>query len=255
MRDWGRLPLLLLLGCALGAGPAALRGEAGEGGRITGRVDKPAHVDRIYAINRETDRKFQGKMDAESGRFMVNRLPFDASYECIIDQRGGARLEGVNLKLPSPDNEQEQLLTAADVATIKTKVRGLNKFEDVVEILAVTGNAQHAAVLLNKLRIRPFVNSRPGEVVWRAELWHFERPKETETWVKTQDELFGVLYRERIPKSDYDKKSITFDAALGGLSVSAKQPAVELGVVRLPPGRPGIRLRPAKSEGPEPAGR
>jgi hypothetical protein len=121
----------------------------------------------------------------------------------------------------------------------------LNQFEDVVEILEVRGNVQHAAVLLNKVRTRPFVNSRPGEVVWRAELWHFERPDET--WVKAQDESFGVLYRERIPKTEYDRKSVTFDPALGGISFEGKT-TVDLGRIAPPAGGPGIRSRGDRPE-------
>jgi hypothetical protein len=167
-------------------------------------------------------------------------LPVDHPYDCLIDFKGG-RLEGVNLKVPHSDYEEEQPLSKEDVETIKTKVRGLNKFEDVVEILSVTGNIQHAAVLINKVRTQPFINSQPGEVIWRAELWHFERPEET--WVKVQDELFLVLYRERIQKKEYDKKCITFDAALGGLQLTQKQLSVDLGAVKLPSIKPGVRLR------------
>ena len=79
-------------------------------------------------------------------------------------------------------------------------------------MLAVEGNIQHAVVLLNKLRTTAFVNSQPGEVIWRAELWRFERPDDT--WVKVQDELFTVLYRERIPEENYRKKAVTFEPAL-----------------------------------------
>ena len=102
-------------------------------------------------------------------------------------------------------------------------------------------------MLVNKLRTKPFYNSQPGEVVWRAELWHFERPEET--WVKVQDELFIVLYRERLQHSAYKKKAIHFDPALGGLALTAERPAVSLKNVQLPEGAPGIRLQGKEGAG------
>ena len=123
----------------------------------------------------------------------------------------------------------------------------MSKFEDVVEILTVQGNIQHAAVLLNKLRTKAFYASKPGEVIWRAELWRFECPEET--WVKCRDRSSNiVLYRERIGRSVYDRKSLTFDPALGGLRLSRGRPKVDVGRIELPSAKPGIRLRSAKGE-------
>src|SRR5262249_34691532 len=121
----------------------------------------------------------------------------------------------------------------------------LNQFEDKVEVLTIQGNIQHAAVVVNKLRSTAFINSQPGEVVWRLELWHFEKPDET--WVKVQDELFLVLYRERLQKKDFEKKSLTLDGALGGLKVTKEKPTLDVGGVQLPSKEPGIRLRSEKS--------
>jgi len=81
-------------------------------------------------------------------------------------------------------------------------------------------------------------------VIWRLELWRFEKPEET--WVKVQDELFLVFYRERLQKADFDKKALTLDPALGGLKVTDKETTVDVGKVTLPDKKPGIRLRSAK---------
>jgi hypothetical protein len=229
------------------AGPAR---SVEKTGAITGTVDKPELVTAVTAVDRtsgDADKKYTGKFDPKTGQFTIEGLPLEATYDCVIDF-AGARLEGVNLKAKRSDYEEEQPLVKEDVETIKNTVLSLNKFEDKVEVLAVRGNIQHAAVVVNKLRTRPFINSNPGEVVWRLELWHFERPEET--WVKEQDELFLVLHRERIQKADFDKKSLTLDPALGGLQPKAKQPAVDLGQVKLPSKEPGIRLRPEKTDKP-----
>ena len=235
------LPLALFL---LGLIPLAAR--AAELGAITGRVDAPETITAIAAVDRATDKRFPAALDRASGRFTIDGLPLGASYDLQIDGRTGARLEGINLKVPASDYVEEQPLSPEDVTTIRQQVERLNTFEDQVEILTITGNVQHAAVLVNKLRTRPFVNSKPGEVVWRCELWRFERPEET--WVKVQDELFLVLYRQRIPAAEYAGKSVTFDPALGGLVPTKEAPAIDVGLVKRPPEKPGVRLRPAKED-------
>jgi hypothetical protein len=228
-----------------GAEPVTVPEDAGTFTRSapgTNRSDRsilPPAI-RVFAVDRAAGMEYPGVVEATSGRFHIDGLPMGRTYDCVVEA-GGARLEGVNLKTPRSDYEEEQPLSAEDVATIEGKVRGMNVFENKVEILAIRGNIQHAAVLLNKLRTEPFVNSKPGEVIWRAELWHFERPEET--WVKAQDELFVVLHRERIPHDVYARKSVMFDPALGGVLLTTNRPAVDLGNVELPSPAPGIRLR------------
>ena len=236
MTGLARLGLLLSLTLAGAEGP----------GTISGTLDHPESVAAVVALDRETDKAFPGTIDAATGRFTIAGLPAGKAFDGRIDYRDGSRLEGVSLKVPPSDFEEEQPLSPEDIQTITTQVRDLNKFEDEVAILAIAGNAQHAAVVLNKLRTRPFVNSRPGEVVWRAERWYFVRPDED--WLKSPDELFLVLYRERLQKQDYDKKALTFDPALGGLAITAEAPTIDLGAISRPPAGPGVRLRSKPTE-------
>jgi len=217
--------------------------RAAEKGTITGTVDRAAQVTAVTAINRADDKKYPGKVDPKMGQFTIADLPLGNSYDVIVDA-GAARLEGVNLKVPRSDYEEEQPLTKDDIKTIKAKALELNQFEDKVEVMTVVGNIQHAAVLLNKLRTKAFVNSNEGEVVWRLEVWHFEKPDEA--WFKVQDELFQVLYRERIQQKDFEKKALTLDASLGGIKLTQKKPKADVGKVVLPSRETGIRLRPIK---------
>jgi hypothetical protein len=238
------LPVLVL--CAAAVWQAGQPARGAETGTITGTVDKADQVTAVTAIDRDNDnKKYPGKVDAKTGRFTIDGLPLDAVYDVILDY-GGARLEGVNLKVPHSDYEKEQPLSKDDVEEIKKVARLLNQFEDTVEVMTVTGNIQHSAVLLNKRRTKAFYESKPGEIIWRLELWHFEKPDET--WIKDQEELGIVFYRERIQKTDYDKKALTLDAALGGLKLTAKQTAIDLGQVQVPAKEAGIRLRPIKTE-------
>jgi hypothetical protein len=210
-----------------------------ETGSITGVIDKAEKVTAINAIDRNNDKKFPAKIDAKTGKFIIDGLPF-GTYDLLIDF-GKARLEGVNLRVPRSDYEVEQPLSKDDEKSLKEKARELNQFEDEVDVLTIKGNIQHAAVVLNKRRTKPFYESKPGEIIWRLEVWRFEKPDET--WIKVQDELFLVLYRERLQKTDYDKKSVTLDGTLGGLKVSKEKTTLDVGTIKLPAGEAGVRIR------------
>jgi hypothetical protein len=228
--------LLLFLGLTLAA-------QATEKGTIRGKVSKAGVVTAVAAIDRATDKKYPGKIDGKTGQFVIADLPLGAVYDCVLDA-GSARLEGVNLKVPPSDYEEEQPLTKEDIDAIKKTARSLNKFENEIEVMTVAGNIQHAAVLLNKKRTTPFYESKPGEMIWRLELWHFEKPEET--WIKVQEEFAIVFYRQRLPKSEFDKKALTLDPALGGIKLDDKQKNVELGLIAPPSKEAGIRLRTDK---------
>ena len=219
---------------------AATRAAGAETGSIRGVVDDPGRVVSVKAVDRAQGRTFPGSLKTAAGAFSVDDLPPGASYDLVIDLADG-RLEGIDMRVPRSDYVEEQPLSDEDRETILKKLDAMNKFEDRMGVLALAGNIQHAVVLINKLRTKPFYASQPGEVVWRAERWRFERPEET--WVKVQDELFTVLYRERLPASAYARKSILFDAALGGLDPGRNGLILDVGRITLPRGESGIRVR------------
>jgi hypothetical protein len=219
-----------------------LPARAAEMGTITGTIAAPKGVTAITAVNRaeEVDKKYKGTFDAKTGNFTIDKLPLGATYDVVIDC-AAVRLEGVNLKVPPSDFEEEQPLTKEDVAAITRICKLLNKFENEIEIMTITGNCQHAAVVLNKKRTTPFYESKPGEMIWRLELWHFDKPEED--WIKSQEYLAIMFYRERLPKTAFQKKSLTLDPALGGIALAAKAKTVDVGKVMLTDGKAGIKLR------------
>jgi hypothetical protein len=241
MSQYVRRVVLLLLAGSVGMTASA---RAAGTGSIRGTLEKPNLVRAVTAVNRDDNRKYAGQLDAKTGVFVIEGLPLGGVYDCVVDV-DGARLEGVNLKVPRSDYQKEQPLSREDAEALKKTTLSLNQFEDKVEVLTIRGNIQHAAVLVNKLRTKGFINSQPGEVIWRLEVWHFEKPEET--WVKVQDELFVVLYRERLQQAVFAKKSLTLDPALGGLRVSKEKPAVDVGKVALPGKEPGVQLRAKKA--------
>ncbi len=108
--------------------------------------------------------------------------------------------------------------------------------------MTVTGNIQHAEVLLNKTRTTPFVESearRDDLARWRCGSSRSRR----RLGQGAGGDLFVVLHRERIQKTEFEKKSVTLDPALGGVQLTDKQENVELGKVVLPSNEPGVRLR------------
>ena len=234
---------VLMWGVLLAVGGSA---AAQNSPRIVGQVQPANGLTAVAAVDRQSKKRLTGKIvDAAKGRFAVAGLTLDRTYDLQLDFGLQRRLEGINLTVPRSDYVEEQPLAAEDLKVIRKKVLRLNKFEDEVEIMTIQGNIQHAAILINKLRTRPFFGSKPGEVIWRAELWHFERPEET--WLKSQDELFTVLYRERMQRSRYVKKALIFDSRLGGLRVSSKRPRIDLGRIVAPATKLGGQLRKGKS--------
>ena len=108
------------------------------------------------------DKRFPGELDAKTGKFTIKDLPLDATYDVLFEFGDHGLLEGVNLNVPHSDFEIEQPMSKDDVKTLTEQVKTLNQFENNVEILTITGNIQHAKVLLNKSRTTPFVNQAPA---------------------------------------------------------------------------------------------
>lgn len=234
------MPPIHLAAIALALASTAPIAPAADTGVITGTIDQPNAVTALIAIDRANDKKYPGRIDANSGRFTIQGLPTDTAFDLIVDA-GPIRLEGMNLNVPRSDFEEEQPLTEADRKKLDKEVRRLDKFMDKIDVLAITGNVQHAAILMNKLRTTPFYMSKEGEIIWRLELWRFHKPDET--WIKAQDDLFLTVYRVRIMKTEYDKKVLTLDPALGGIRVPAKDPKTDVGKIVLPGKEPGIKFR------------
>lgn len=215
-------PSLFLI-CVIGAGAAWAGSPAGVTASITGTLAPVPTGAMVRAVCRDDGRTVQGKVDPATGRFEVP-VPDSTQRWDIIIAAGGCSIEGFDFSVPRSDYEEEQPLSTNDIAELRAQVKLLNRFEDTVQVLAITGNIQHAAALLNKLRTKPFYNSAPGEVVWRAELWRFEKPEET--WVKRQDELFTIYHRERFSIDTYRQLRLLFDPALGGLGAGANAGAI-----------------------------
>jgi hypothetical protein len=127
---------------------AACLALAADKGAITGTLTPSRGVTAVRAIDRsgEKDRVYKGKMDRKTGKFTIPDLP-PGTYDVVVDA-GAARLEGVNLKVKPPEDEDDRL-TKEDIKQITKIAKALNKFENEVDVMVVTGNGQYAAALLN----------------------------------------------------------------------------------------------------------
>lgn len=251
MRTVARFLAGMFLAALLGAGWGGDCAAAG-GGTVAGTLPMPREVKSVVALDRTNNKQFAGTIDRDTGKFTVAKLPTGGAYDLIVDMDDGSRLEGLDMAVPPSEYVDELPLTEEDTKTIHDKALASNKFENIVEVLAIYGNEQHAVVLMNKLRTTPFYESKPGEIVWRAELWRFERPEDTRA--KVQDGSWGLLYRERLQQKAYDRKAITFDPRLGGLRPTDEEPAIDLGGIEPPDRKPGIRIRDGESHTPRVGG-
>jgi hypothetical protein len=75
------------------------------------------------------------------------------------------------------------------------------------------------------LRTRPFHDSKPGEVIWRVELWYFA--KWYGGWAR-QPNREVVLHRRRMPGRELPQSQRTFTERLGGIIAAPLAEAVPL---------------------------
>src|SRR6059036_3249103 len=92
-------------------------GSTAESGSITGAVGPQATLTAVTAIDRTSGKKIVGAVEPETGKVRIDDLPFDKSFDVIIDFKPAAgvglwRLEGVSMKVPRSEYEEEQPLSA-----------------------------------------------------------------------------------------------------------------------------------------------
>lgn len=236
-------PLIYCWLLALLAGVPHAHGAAA--GALRGILSPASNVTTVAAVARASDAVWTGVYDCASGRFEVAGLPLETNLDLRITYDAGARLEGVNLRPTlSQDSapQDEEALPDAERDDVCNRIRRMIVFEDSVDIVAVQGDSRHACALLQRIRNSPFYASKPDEVIWRLEVWRFEKPEDTETWTRVGD-AEGVLYRVRMSRAALNAMRLAFDPRLGGLRPTAAAPVYELGTLRLPVLSRGLWLR------------
>jgi hypothetical protein len=191
---------------------------------------------------------------------VVEDLPVPGRYDLKIETASGGVVAGWDATVPQSDYEGDPPLEEASRRKILKKLGDpdFSSFADRMVVLDIQGNIQNAAVLVMKLRMRPFVggNYKPGEWVWRVERWQWENPDE-HTWVPFRKRPFYALIRERLRREQYRAKRVIFSRQLGGITLTQGRKRISLGKVKVP--RPtagacavnpdGSRIRPMVLKG------
>ncbi len=172
---------------------------------------------------------YEAKIDRKMGVFEVTGLPHGQRYDLIVTTTLG-RIEGIDLA--PHESELERLrrrrvranpkaFTDEDRQAITELITKVKQFENFVRPLFIRGHGDKATGLVEKARIQDettgkFHSERGNEAIWRIELWYFRR------WFGGWERLSNVeavLYRKRMPRSDYDRMAWVFSEKLGGIEV------------------------------------
>ena len=239
----GRPVLCVLWVMALLALPAAV----GRAGTIRATIDSVEPVLEAWVIVRkDTEIGVESKprpIKLEGNELVIDGLEAPGRYDLRFRTASGI-IEGWDDQVSESDYVEEQPLDAASKLTILKKMEKMAKrgFADEVVVLDIQGNIQNAAVLVTRLRTRPFVGGgyKPGEWVWRVERWQWEYPEE-DTWVPYQERPYYALVRKRLYKQQYAALRTTYARHLGGIVLTEDEPEAKMGVLKIPRLKPGTR--------------
>lgn len=225
--------LLCVLGCTIGlptapTQPVKLTEDAPTlgpptPGDITGRIAPVGDVALLKAVSRATGRSYlPDRFDRKSGRFAFRNLPGDAAYDVCIRTGDGRSLEGIDLgfvdgrllriaslrrkQLGVPE-EPPHAFGPPDVKELTKYVTDLKDFMEHRRILYVRGHGRRATILVELMRTRDFHARKSDEVIWRIELWYFER--HFGGWERTAN-VERVLERRRIPFDAWRKVHVEY---------------------------------------------
>ncbi len=147
---------------------------------------------KLRAVSRAGGKEYRPAVfNVKTGHFAFRKMPGDASYDIVVTLPGGRVIEGIDLEfadarllrlaemrrkqlgLPCEDAAGEKF-TSVDMHELLGIVRDMKDFMEVRRVLYVRGHGRRATMLVELLRTREFYASK-GKIVWRVELWYFER--------------------------------------------------------------------------------
>ena len=194
-------------------------------GAISGKVTKnPEQCLGVQLIVRSPQGPKRNEViaaayDKSTGRFRAENLP-DGTYDLRILIEGGM-LDGVDMRLPAYDPSIKfPVFTPKDAEAIREAIANLPEaFADIRRPIVIRGKGRDAKALVEKIRCREFHSGGKGEIIWRVEIWTFE--KHTGVWVKVKNR--PVICRLRVPGpmavEKFEKLIWIFAPDLGGLEI------------------------------------
>jgi len=196
-------------------------------GAVSGTIRPAAKLASLQAVSRETKRTYApAEWDKAGGRFAFRDLPGDAAYDLVLTLADGRVIEGIDLEMPDArlarlaDVRRKQLglpglpshaFSADDANEIARYVAKMEDFVDLRRTLYIQGHGGQAAALVELMRTKEYYAARPGELIWRVELWYFQFNHGS--WERIP-ESERVLRRERIPHEKWARISVEYDPAL-----------------------------------------
>ncbi|MFQ6048332.1 MAG: hypothetical protein ACE5K7_03095 [Phycisphaerae bacterium] len=174
----------------------------------------------VAAIDRGAGKTIAARWDPATGRFELTGLTVGRRYDLLVQTRTG-RIEGVDLQahpdLPTPASSSRPALDGQlsdrDRRAIERLILTRQRFADQVRILALRGDSRHATALVEKLRTHPFHDSKPGQLIWRVELWHLAW--RYGGWMLLPDRR--VIVRRRLTRQQFQRLNCLFSPRLGGI--------------------------------------
>ncbi|MFW6132888.1 MAG: hypothetical protein ACOC8F_03250 [Planctomycetota bacterium] len=228
------MPVTVLLAAMLQAGEpdkAPLREddppvEPPSAGVLRGTLRPGEQVATLTAVNRQTQRTFKpDAFDRETGAFRFADVPGAGAYDLCLELRDGRRIEGVDLRFVDAEllelarvrRKQLDLPITPPERFARRDARALldyaaahEDFMDIKRPLYVRGWGKRAVMLVELLRTRAFYDAG-GDLVWRVELWYFER--RGGGWVRLANQE-RVLRRRRIQPPAWRKIDLTYYPSL-----------------------------------------
>ena len=198
---------------------------------------------------------FPAKFDAKTGQFRAEGLP-DGEYALRVLIPGGW-VDGADMRLEKPTEEGDAFGKEDEEAIRKLISDYPDAFTDIFRPIYIRGNSQYASVLVEKIRARQFHSGKAGEIVWRVEVWRYE--KHTGAWVKRQRStttlcrirVFGAAsshYRRgsrlHMTTPEFEKLVWLFSPETGGIEVAGGESAAGLRVTA-----PEIDMKHGKTSG------
>ena len=192
---------------------------------ISGVITNPQRCAGVSAIRRGGTvtrlrvKEIRGKFSPKTGKFVISRLK-DGDYSLRVRLKGGGMIDGAPMKLDE-EEESDRPLTDEDREAIKDFIVNYPvSFCDVFRPVSIQGNGEFARVIVEKIRHRDYHSGRKGDIVWRMEVWKFE--KQTGAWVRCQHGWL-VLARERVPRTmkhdTFKNLRWSFDPKAAGLAI------------------------------------
>jgi hypothetical protein len=162
-----------------------------QAGGIVGTITPAERIQSLELINRATGETWEpDTFDEETGEFSFDELPGDATYDLEILTTDGAEFCGIDLsyvdselmhlaqerrKAMDVELPTSEPFTMDDAELIAAAIAGDESFTDHSRYLYLEGQGDYATVLVELLRDTPFHDAADDVVIWRVELWYFQR--------------------------------------------------------------------------------